>query len=175
MNLRTTKVLGRNRRSLSPTLTQEETKIGLSTGEPDRRNDVGIILDHFNSRSVTVVDAHSPKPIGQSTMHIGAFGSFDSNHENYHDRSALSKVPCIPSTWMPDEELHFETAVKLATELQQALHESRIEIGPSGQHAGVQECSIREIDDGISVLRMTLVFVQDAIGSNHCIAISHDR
>ena len=41
--------------------------------EFDKRNNFGIILDHFNSRRVTMVDAYIPKPIGQSTVHIALF------------------------------------------------------------------------------------------------------
>ena len=82
-------------------------------------------------------------------MQIGAFGSFDSNHENYHDRSALSNVPCNPNTWMSDEAVHFDSATKMAMELLQVLHEQRIDIDPSGQHAGVQYGIVSEVDDGI--------------------------
>ena len=57
---------------------------------------------------------------------------------------------------MPDEDMHFETAIKMVTGLQQVLHDRRIEIDPSGQHAGVRECIIREMDDGITGLRMRL-------------------
>ena len=32
--------------------------------EPDQKSNFGIILDHFNSRSVTVVDSHNSKPSG---------------------------------------------------------------------------------------------------------------
>ena len=62
--------------------------------EPDKRNNFGIILDHFNSRRVTMVDDYIPKPAGQSTVHVGPFGSCDSN-ENYHDRDTLSKALAI--------------------------------------------------------------------------------
>ena len=57
---------------------------------------------------------------------------------------------------MPDEDMRFETAIKMAMGLQQVLHDRRIEIDPSGQHAGVQDCIIGEIDVGISGLRMRL-------------------
>ena len=62
-----------------------------------KKNNFGLVLDHFNSNRVTKVDAYVPKPTGQSTMRIGVFESFDSSHESYHDRSALSKVLCNPN------------------------------------------------------------------------------
>ena len=58
---------------------------------------------------------------------------------------------------MPEEDLQFENALKLTMDILKALHESRMEIDPSGQHAGVNEHIIIEIDDIISVLRMKLI------------------
>ena len=51
-----------------------------------------------------------------------------------------------------------------------ALHESRMEIDPSGQHAGVSEHIIIEIYDMISVLRMKLKDLSKTILS-HLIAL----
>ena len=58
---------------------------------------------------------------------------------------------------MPEEDLQFESAHRLTMDILKALHESRMEIDPSGQHAGVSEHIIIEIDDMISVLRMKLI------------------
>ena len=95
---------------------------------PDERNNVGVVLDYFNSRDIMVVDVDGPRTTGQTTVHIGVYGSYDSSHENYHDRTVLSKAPCNTSTWMPEEDLHVESAYKLTMDILKALHESRMEI-----------------------------------------------
>ena len=93
----------------------------------------------------------------------------ESSHENYHDRTTLSKAPCNPSTWMPEEDLQFENAHRLTVDLLKALHERRMEIDPSGQHAGVSEHIIIGIDDMISVPRKLISLSRTIL--SHLIAL----
>ena len=66
--------------------------------------------------------------------------------------------------------MQFENAHRLTMDILKALHESRMEIDPSGQHAGVSEHIIIEIDDMNAVLRMKLISLSRTILS-HLIAL----